>query len=49
LEKSDLTETIKGETGEEKSQEQSLLSSFDIKEIVHKELLLAGQTVLILL
>jgi hypothetical protein len=33
----------KGETGEEQSQEHDIIF-FDIKEIVHKEFVLAGQT-----
>jgi hypothetical protein len=38
-----LIETEKGETGEE--QRQVHAHHFGIKEIVHKELMLAGQTV----
>jgi hypothetical protein len=44
MEKSKLTETEKGETGEEQSQEHAH-HFFDIKGIVHKEFFLAGQTV----
>jgi hypothetical protein len=40
-EKSKLTETEKGETGEEQSQEHA--HHFDIKGIVHKEFVMARQ------
>jgi hypothetical protein len=40
---SKLTETEKVESGEEQSQEHA--HHFDIKGIVHKEFVLAGQTV----
>jgi sarcosine oxidase delta subunit len=43
LEKSKLTETEKGETGKEQSQEQT--HHFDIKGNVHKEFVLKSQTV----
>jgi hypothetical protein len=39
-----LTETEKGETGEEQCQENSQIF-FDIKGTVHKEFVLVGQTV----
>jgi hypothetical protein len=42
MEKSKLTETEKGRTGEEQSQEHAHIF-FDIKGIVHKEFVLAGQ------
>jgi hypothetical protein len=43
-EKSKLTESEKGETGEAKVKSM-LIIFFDIKGIVHKEFALAGQTV----
>jgi hypothetical protein len=42
--KSKLTETEKGNTGAEQSQEHANYF-FDIKKIVHKEVVQAGQTV----
>jgi hypothetical protein len=44
MEKSRLTKTEKGEEGEEQSQEHTH-HFFDIKGIVYKEFILAGQTV----
>jgi hypothetical protein len=45
IEKSKVTETEKGETGEEQSQESVLTIFFDIKWVFHKEFILAGQAV----
>jgi hypothetical protein len=44
MEKSKLTEIEKGETGEEQRQERAH-NFLDIEGIVHKEFVLAGQTV----
>jgi hypothetical protein len=43
--KSKLTETVKGKTGEGQNQGYILIIFFDIKRIVYKEFILAGQTV----
>jgi hypothetical protein len=42
--KSKLTKTVKGETGDELSQEHIIIF-FDISGVVHKEFILTGQTV----
>jgi hypothetical protein len=44
MKKSKLTDTRKGETGEKQSQEHDH-HSLHLKEIFHKEFVLAGQTV----
>jgi hypothetical protein len=44
MEKSKFTETEKGETGEDKDKFMPIVF-FDIKGIVHKEIVLIGQTV----
>jgi hypothetical protein len=41
MEKPEITKTQQGETGDEQVQ----IIFFDIREIVHKEFVLAGQTV----